>query len=160
MVKHIIFGIGGQSNNTLSWLSLRRSQFPSRLLLRFAAPGFFASRLSVDLYLERTLESSQWHVARVEKSGNSFTRVLSACLDFIKSLSNFHELSAFQQIDFTERDLIPPTGLQMRFDPLYLIRTSRPILIDPRQSTQGGKKGQTLSSGSIDKSPYTQKQHG
>jgi hypothetical protein len=68
IVKHMIFGIGRQSGN-----ALRPSQFPSVLLFRSAAPCFFASRLSMDSSLEQTRESSQWHVARVEKSRNSFT---------------------------------------------------------------------------------------
>jgi hypothetical protein len=140
MIKHIMFGIRGQSNNALSWLSLRPSQFPSLLLFR-SAPCFFTSRLSAYLYLEQTLESSQWYVSRVEKSGNVFTGVVSARVELIKSLSNCPGLSAFQQIDFSERNLKPPTCLQIRFDPPYLIRPNRPVLADPRQSTQGGKKG-------------------
>jgi hypothetical protein len=48
------------------------SQCSSLLLFQSAASCFFASRLSVDLYLKQTLESSQCHVARVEKSINSF----------------------------------------------------------------------------------------
>jgi hypothetical protein len=112
--------------------------------------------LSVDLYLEQTLESSQRHVAKVKKSGNSFAAVVSVCVELIKSLSNCPGLSAFQQIDFTERDLIPPTCPQIRFDPHNLICPNRPVLIDPRQATQGKKKGQASSSGSIDKSSCTQ----
>jgi hypothetical protein len=58
------------------------------------------------------------------------------------------------------RELIPQTCIQIKFDLSYLIRPNRPGLIDPRQPTQGEKKGQASSSGSIDKSLYTQKHHG
>jgi hypothetical protein len=116
--------------------------------------------LSKDLHLEQTFEPSQWHVARAGKSGNSFTGIVSACVELIQLLSNYPGLSAFQQIDFTERDLIPPTCLRIRFDPHYLVRPNLPVLIDPRQLTQGEKKGEASSSGSIDKSLCTQKHHG
>jgi hypothetical protein len=99
-------------------------------------------------------------VARVEQSGNLFTGVVSACVELIKSLSDFPGLSAFRQIDFNERDLILPTCLKKRFHLPYLVRPNHRVLIGPRRPTQGEKKEQTSSSGSIDKPSCIQRHPG
>jgi hypothetical protein len=78
---HLNLVVNGQTYNTWDCMAVRQrfevafrpSQFSSLLLFRSVARCFFASRLSVDLCLEQTLESSQWHVPGVERSRNSFT---------------------------------------------------------------------------------------
>jgi hypothetical protein len=120
MVKFIVFRIGGNSGNIWSDSDSGCRSRSVFLLFRSAACCSFASRVSVDLCLEQTRESSQLQLGRVEQSRDSFIRVVSACLQFIQSWSNYLALSKFRQIDFIKRidifDISPNNIRSVLFD--------------------------------------------
>jgi hypothetical protein len=57
------------------------------------SPLIFSSQSPVNLGCEQTYKSSQLQFARVENSRYQFVGVMSAYIEYIKPLSNYHKLS-------------------------------------------------------------------